>query len=1455
MADAAEKRKIRSFLLRFGIAPEQIEAVPDGEILNMNIDYGSRSLSVEIAFDAPVEPKGLYALQTMLEASRLGLRKVRVLPRYPEEAFCAECFPELVQELAERHVSVNGTLKDAAARLEDGKLIITLRHGGYSVISARGFGKELEKLIRERYGRTVPVEFDGVLYMEANDPQYIAQQEKSAEEHKRETAAKAVEQHHAEQKQSAAVKRVDVPEIEIRPEGFKPQIVMSTAEPIIGKLIHAQPKAIDDLSDEDTQVTVWGDVLSCEMKDTRDGKRVIVTITITDYTNSVSLKAIPEKEKSRPFQELSAGDTLLVNGQYAFDTYDKDYSIKLRDVNRVQKLKVVDRAPQKRVELHMHTNMSANDALAPAEKIVKRAYEWGHPAVAITDHGVVQAFPDAMSAVSDIRKKGGNIKVIYGTEAYFVNNMIPIVTDAPDVPLESEYIVFDLETTGLSPAAERITEIGAVRIRDGEIKEEFNTFCYPEKPIPAKITELTGITDEMVADAPREEEALRAFLAFCGENPILAAHNAPFDTSFLKAALKRCGITFPFAAVDTLPLARALLPDLKNHKLDTIAKALKLPDFNHHRACDDARMLANIFLLLLQRVKEDTSAKKVSELNTSLAGGDPKKIPSYHQIILVRNQVGLKNLYKLVSKAHLDYFYKRPRIPKTELNELREGLIIGSACEAGELFRAMVNGASWDELKQIARYYDYLEIQPVGNNRFMLREGTVKSEEELRDFNRKIVRLGDELNIPVVATGDVHFLEPYDDTYRAILLAGQGYSDADNQPPLFFRTTAEMLEEFSYLGREKAFEVVVTNPNRIADMVEEVEPVLSGFYPPEIPGSDEELQKITWERAKSIYGDPLPQIVYDRLKKELDSIINNGYSVLYMAAQKLVADSNAHGYLVGSRGSVGSSYVANMAGISEVDPLSPHYVCPKCKYSEFFTDGSVGSGFDLPPKDCPECGTPLNRDGHEIPFETFLGFGGDKVPDIDLNFSGEYQNLAQKYTEVMFGSSNVFKAGTIATIAEKTAEAYVRKYAQERGLTFNNAELARLAAGFTGVKRTTGQHPAGMIVVPHYKDIYDFTPVQRPADDTGSDMVTTHFDFHKIHDNICKLDILGHDVPTTYKYLEENTGISVMDVPMSDAKVMSLFTSTEALGVTPEDIGSETGTFSLPEVGTKFVRGMLVECNPQTFSDLLQISGLSHGTDVWANNAEELIKNGTCTISEVIGTRDNIMTFLIHKGLEPKMAFKITEIVRKGKAPKLLTEEHVQAMKDHGVPQWYIDSCFKIKYMFPKAHAAAYMIATLRLGWYKVYKPVEYYAAFFSARGESFDAAVAMKGREAVRAKLRELEKKGFDASAKEKASIPYYQIINEMMARGVELLPVDLYRSDAKRFLVEDGKIRLPFGSLEGVGEAAAVSLQEARSGGPFISVDDLRFRSKVSKSVIEMLRDVGALYALPETSQTTFF
>ena len=1428
------------------------EPVREGEIKSLQIDSAERVLTANVEFPSPVERNVLYRIEdSIASCGQLRLSRARVRPSFPQDSFSTEYYPSLVLELKRREASVNGTLTDSQARFENGTLTITLSHGGGDILVSRHVDRLLSGLIQEEFGIGIPVEFDGVLAAEPDFTVSINEKRKKDEEIRRQEIQERVEEAEAALKNGTTPGTISVRKGEM----LFPTIVPDSARELYGHLSRAKPIPISKITPDIGSAAVWGEIFSVEQKTTRDKQRKIYSIDITDYTGSITLKVIEMATQCKTLDTLAKGMSVLVRGDVEYDKYDHEIVLRPKGIASVKQVEVTDDAEEKRVELHLHSNMSAMDGVNPVSDLIQRAARWGHKAVAVTDHGVAQAFPDAMNAAEDLKKKGKPIKVLYGMEAYFVNDLIPAVRGRSDRDFSGEFIAFDIETTGLSPSSDRITEIGAVRIVNGAAADSFDTFVDPERPIPPKITELTGITDEMVKNAPAEKQALEDFFRFCGKDAVMIAHNAEFDTSFIRIAARRAGLQFSNVYIDTVPMCRSLLKGIKNCKLDTVAKFLKLDPFNHHRACDDAAVLGQIFLRLIERLSEDTGARTVREINTGLAGGDIKNMRSYHMILLAKSQAGLKNLYKLISKSHLDYFYRNPRVPKSELMKLREGILVGSACEAGELYSAIVNAQPWKELCEIAKFYDYLEIQPVGNNRFLIRDGMAPDEEKIREFNRTVVRLGEKLHIPVVATCDVHFMDPKDGEYRKILMQGLGYKDTDEQAPLYFRTTAEMLEEFSYLGKEKAYEVVVTNTNRIADEIDEIRPIPEGTFPPFIEGAEEQLTTITWTRAKELYGDPLPELVQKRLERELGSITKHGFSILYMIAQKLVADSVAHGYLVGSRGSVGSSFVANLAGISEVNPLEPHYVCPHCRHSEFITDGSVGSGFDLPPKKCPVCGTEYSRDGHTIPFETFLGFDGDKTPDIDLNFSGEYQSNAHRYTETLFGKDNVFKAGTIATVADKTALGFVKKYAEEKGIVMHRAEELRLSMGCTGVKRTTGQHPGGMVVVPKGMEIYDFCPVQHPANDQDSDNITTHFDFHSIHDTICKLDELGHDVPTIYRYLEDYTGISVMDVPMSDPEVMSLFTSTKALGVRPEDIDSQTGTFSLPEVGTSFVRQMLIDSQPKTFSDLLQISGLSHGTDVWLGNAQELIKNRTCTISEVIGTRDSIMTYLLHKGLEPKTAFKIMEITRRGKAAKLLTEDYIQAMKEHGVPQWYIDSCMKIKYMFPKAHAAAYMISTLRLGWYKVHKPVEYYAAYFTVRGEDFDGALVMQGREAVRRRMNEIAMKGKDASAKEESAYAALQIVNEMLARGIEVLPVDLYRSDAKKFLVEDGKIRLPFLSLSGVGEAAAGSLAAASRSGRYISVDDLQTRSKVSKSVIETFAAAGVLRDLPQSSQMTLF
>ncbi|ADU27151.1 PolC-type DNA polymerase III [Ethanoligenens harbinense] len=1435
-----------------------------GEVTGMEVSREGRALHVDVAFSGLLPFAALSALEKGAAAA-YHMSRLSVRPHYDASLFELSFFPELVDCLRQRIAAVNGFFDHCKPELDGDTLTIRLFCGGADLLMKAGCDKALARLVRELFG----VQLSVVLADEKKDLPDDVKIERPA---RRMDAPPPPWEDDAPPLRDDAVpppwEETPPPVRDAPPEA--PQAAPKRQAParraagngqqvqitgvLFGRAVRGAMQPLDTVTQESGKVTVWGDVFGLDVRETRDGKKNIVSFNITDYTSSNTVKIIKDKKKLEPLlAKLKNGMTVAVSGEASYDTYDHDVNIRANDIAQAKKEEKQDDAPVKRVELHLHTNMSAMDAVTPAAAYIKRAARWGHKAIAITDHGVAQAFPEAMNTVEAIRKDGGEIKVIYGIEAYFVDDTVPATVGGANMPFSGEFVAFDLETTGLNRENDRITEIGAVRIRNGEIGERFDLFVNPHKPIPPRITELTGITDDMVKDAAEEDEALRQFFAFCGD-AVLVAHNAEFDTGFCRAAAARCGMEFPYTYMDSIPLCRTVLPGLKNYKLDTVAGGLHLPPFNHHRASDDAFVLGQILVQVLDMLREQKGVGNVKDINGVTTGGDVRRLPSYHQILLVKNSTGLKNLYKLISKSQLDYYFKHPRVPRSELSRLREGLLVGSACEAGELFHAILEGKPWEELKQIAAFYDYLEIQPLCNNSFLVREGKA-TQAQLEEFNRMILRLGDELHLPVVATCDAHFIDERDGVFRQILMSGMGFKDTDEQPPLYFRTTGEMLKEFAYLG-ERAQEVVVENPNKIADMVEDdIRPIPKGTYPPSLDGADDDLTRIVWGRAHDMYGENLPEIVEKRLAREMDSIIKHGFSVLYMIAQKLVAKSESDGYLVGSRGSVGSSFVATMSGITEVNPLPPHYVCPKCKHSEFITDGSVGSGFDLPAKTCPVCGEPLWRDGHDIPFETFLGFDGDKSPDIDLNFSGDEQPTAHKYTEELFGKGHVFRAGTISSVAEKTAYGFVKKYLEEKGKTLHKAEEARLALGCTGVRRTTGQHPGGMIVVPRDYDVYDFTPVQHPADDTSSDTITTHFDFNCLHDTILKLDILGHDVPTLYKRLEELTDKPVMSVPVPDPKVLELFTSTAPLGVRPEDIDSETGTFSLPELGTKFVRGMLVESQPKTFSDLLQISGLSHGTDVWLNNAQELIRNGTCDISEVIGTRDNIMTYLLHKGLKPKSAFKIMEIVRKGRAPKLLTDDYIQEMKEHGVPDWYIDSCMKIKYMFPKAHAAAYVIAALRLGWYKVYMPLEYYCAYLSVRGGDFDAEIMTRGVERVVDKMKEIAQKGRDATQKESDMHAMLEIVREIYARGIPFLTVDIYRSDPVRFLPQEGKIRPPLTSVKGLGESVARSIAAAREQGKFLSMEELQSRGGASKTVVESLESFGALAGMPRTSQMTFF
>ncbi|HHU64320.1 MAG TPA: PolC-type DNA polymerase III [Clostridiales bacterium] len=1215
---------------------------------------------------------------------------------------------------------------------------------------------------------------------------------------------------------------------------------------VFGRAINSDEIAISEIREECREAVVKGRIINKEIKPLNGNKELIV-FDITDYTNSITVKLFLDRGRTKDFKAPQNGQWIKVRGECQYDKYQRELMIIARDVNCCEVKERTDTSPYKRVELHAHTSLSAMDGVTPPSRLVERAAKWGHKAIAITDHGVVQAYPEIFSA-----GKKYNIKVIYGVEGYIVDDYVPIVINYNDEGNNDCFVAFDLETTGLSASSDKIIEIGAVKIIKGEIVDTFHSMVDPGIAIPEKIVKLTGINQDMVKGSPSIDVVLGRFKDFVGDS-VLVAHNARFDISFIKKNGREHGIEFNNTVLDTLALARELYANLKRHRLKDVAKHLGFDMENAHRAVDDARVCGNILIRAMddERLR---NIKDLKELNRGLnKQASISAAETYHATILVKDGRGLTNLYKLISLSHLEYFYRRPRIPKTLLNKYREGLIIGSGCEAGELYQAILKGYDEKRIIDIANYYDFLEVQPLANNEFLVRSGVVANNQQLIEINKRIIDMGERLNKPVVATGDVHFLDPEDEYYRRILMKGQGFADADRQAPLFLKTTQEMLEDFYYLSRQQAEEIVIHNTNTIADMIEHIRPIPNEFCPPQIEGAEQRVRDMTKEKAMELYGQVLPEIVRNRIEKELSSIIDNGYAVLYYIAHKLVKKSLDDGYLVGSRGSVGSSLVATLCGITEVNPLPPHYRCPTCKYSDFEIDtGRYDCGIDLPDKPCPKCGTRLAKDGFNIPFEVFLGFKGDKVPDIDLNFSGEYQSKAHKYAEELLGKGHVYRAGTIATIAQKTAYGFVKAYLDEKGIVASEAEMRRLINGCTGIKRTTGQHPGGVIVVPKDKQIFEFTPIQYPADDKSADVITTHFDYHSLENQLVKLDILGHDDPTVIKMLEDMTGIKAKDIPLDDEKVMSIFSGTSALGLAPEDINSPVGTFGIPEFGTRFVRTMLEDTKPTTFGELIRISGLSHGTDVWLNNAQQLIKNGTAKLSEVICTRDDIMTYLISKGMQPAIAFRIMENVRKGKG---LTEEEQSMMQEKQVPQWFIESCKKIKYMFPKAHAAAYVIMAFRIAYFKVYYPAQFYAAYFTARADDFDADLMVKGEAEITKKMEMIQDLGNKATAKDKNMLTILEVGLEMYKRGIKLCKVDLYKSHPERFIVTDDGILPPLNSLQGVGKNAAWNIARARQKQQFLSIEDIKLRAKASKSVIEALSNHGCLEGMPASNQISLF
>jgi DNA polymerase-3 subunit alpha (Gram-positive type) len=1416
----------------------------------------TKTLEMKISSDKYIEIKEFEGLNKFIR-QRFALDDSIVTVNYADgtnKKPIEEELKHIMFSVSHKYPALKAVINYSEYEVADNTINFNFKTAVSGFLKSMDYDKKIHKLIKELYGTSYKINFVDKVTSE----ELMRQEEKRANEMLfTPKEAKPVQNDIAPklQHKEAPEKRQEIKVEDTGKKGGNPFLILGRNTNIKERVIK-----ITDITPDEGRIALEGEISNIEAKELKSGK-TLISFDLYDGSSSMTCKAfLKPGEDGEVLSKLKGANGVRVAGNAGYSQFSGEVEMianTIVETEGVKKTKRQDKAEVKRVELHMHTQMSQMDAMTSAKDLIKRAMSWGMKSIAITDHGVVQSYPEAHKLLG---RNNPDMKVIFGVEAYLAPDKKSSVTNPKGQSIDTTYCVLDLETTGFSAVTEKITEIGIMKLQGGKVVDKFSCFVNPEKPIPAKVIEVTNITDDMVRDAETIEKVFPKMLDFI-EGSVLVAHNATFDIGFLKHNARVLGYDFDFTYVDTLSLAQELFPDFKTYKLGRIAKNLGIKVEVAHRALDDVDTTVKVFNIMLEKLK-DRGAQTLEDID--IYGSDEvakkeeyKKLKTYHAIILAKNYEGLKNLYKLVSYSHLDYFYKKPRILKSMFKKYSEGLILGSACSEGELFQSILLGKSEEEIEAIAEDYDYLEIQPLGNNDYLVRQEQVPSKDYLKEINKKIVDLAEKLNKPVVATGDVHFLDPEDEIYRRILEAGQGFKDADEQAPLYLRTTEEMLREFSYLGEEKAYEVVVTNTNLVADMCEQISPISSEKATPHIDGCEQTIKDISFDKAHELYGDPLPELVQARLNKELDSIIKNGFSVMYIIAQKLVWKSNEDGYLVGSRGSVGSSVVAYMTGITEVNALPPHYRCAKCKYSDF-TDYGIKNGFDLPDKVCPVCGENLAKDGIDIPFETFLGFNGDKEPDIDLNFSGEYQAKAHRYTEVIFGKGTTFKAGTIGTIAEKTAFGYVKKYFEEKNLTVNKAEILRISKGCTGIKRTSGQHPGGIIVVPKGREIFEFCPVQHPADDPDSDIITTHFDYHSIDQNLLKLDILGHDDPTVIRMLQDITGVDPQKIAMDDKETMSIFSSTHALGVTPQQINSKVGTFGIPEFGTKFVRGMLLDTMPKAFFDLICISGLSHGTDVWLGNAKDLVDSGTVTLNEAVCTRDDIMVYLIKKGLPPNTAFKIMELVRKGQALKDPQKwaEYEDLMREHDVPEWYIDSCRKIKYMFPKAHAAAYVMMAFRIAWFKVHIPKAYYAAYFSIRAKAFDAEFMIFGKEKVKEKMKEIETMGMQAPPKDKDMYDDLELVLEMYERGLRFLTIDLYKSHATKFIVEEDGLRPPLNSISGMGNVAAEGIYNAaHEEKPLSSIEDLRKRAKIGNAGVDLLRKFGCLRGLPESDQVSIF